>query len=331
MVDSTFHQRYEELRSLKSQLSKDNFIKDLVDMENNAMKFVIFVASCANEFENSPDKPPDFQACIDEIADKLNQELLAYEDTFHDDVCGTSKTWLQKLRIVAIKGMLKGNENQYLEDCIQCLSNTISSLQVLEDIKIAIGLWVKIVTPNGTSEEEHFQASNNMINLLHSVTDLLSVKVELHDGLSAQEKLLAVLWECRMTRHALCISPVNEAFFTSLEDSFFDKTAKSIEFWRERLRETPLLIGFQHTLDITELERKVQDAASTSNIPAFYLCYELSQKFILKGNMAKFGIAHEVMGNGRVAEFYFLRGERIACKQELLLFMIAFSSALGMK
>ncbi|XP_060960044.1 separase [Cannabis sativa] len=218
-----------ELRSLKSQLSKDNFIKDLVDKENNAMKFVIFVASCANEFENSPDKPPDFQACIDEIADKLNQELLAYEDTFHDDVCGTSKTWLQKLRIVAIKGMLKGNENQYLEDCIQCLSNTISSLevssggshqrkkkrkkklssggkssyrtghtnqlatahclrafcfqqkdpsskQVLEDIKIAIGLWVKIVTPNGTSEEEHFQASNNMINLLHSVTDLLSVK-----------------------------------------------------------------------------------------------------------------------------------------------------------
>ncbi|KAM6567265.1 hypothetical protein CsatA_026393 [Cannabis sativa] len=215
-----------ELRSLKSQLSKDNFIKDLVDMENNAMKFVIFVASCANEFENSPDKPPDFQACIDEITYKLNQELLAYEDTFHADVCGTSKTWLQKLRIVAIKGMLKGNENQYLEDCIQCLSNTISSLevssggshqkkkkrrkkklssggkssyrtghtnqlatahclrafcfqqkdpsskQVLEDIKIAIGLWVKIVTPNGTSEEERFQASNNMINLLYSVTDL---------------------------------------------------------------------------------------------------------------------------------------------------------------
>lgn len=58
------------------------------------------------------------------------------------------------------------------------------------------------------------------------------------------EKLLAVLWECRRLRHALCVSPVNEAFLMSLADHC---DGQSIDFWISCLKGSqPLLVGLEH-------------------------------------------------------------------------------------
>lgn len=60
------------------------------------------------------------------------------------------------------------------------------------------------------------------------------------------EKCLVVLWECRRISHALCISPVNEAFIMSLYDHYGEHS-KSIDFWISCLKGSqPLMVGLQH-------------------------------------------------------------------------------------
>lgn len=60
------------------------------------------------------------------------------------------------------------------------------------------------------------------------------------------EKCLVRLWECRRVSHALCTSPVNDAFIVNLSDHF-GELPKSIDFWIDCLKESQqLLIGFQH-------------------------------------------------------------------------------------
>lgn len=60
------------------------------------------------------------------------------------------------------------------------------------------------------------------------------------------EKSVAVLWECRRLRHALCVSPVNEAFLMSLADHCGGQS-KSIDFWISCLKGSQsLLVGFEH-------------------------------------------------------------------------------------
>ncbi|XP_062077222.1 separase isoform X2 [Humulus lupulus] len=335
-----------------------------------------------------------------------------------------------------------------------------NSKQVLEDIRMAINLWLSIITPDCFSAEEKcFGVFENMIILLYSIIDLLSVKgcmgyhndiyklmIRLFHGKGVPlEKFFAVLWEGRRTRHALCISPVNDAFLKSLADHY-DEDTKSIDFWIKCLKGSrPLLVGFQHSFsclsanfprgslehesffcsDIREDEVEkvafelISNApASSSVFVASNLFYDLSEKLISNGHITKalfyakqahrlrnkifeekfkfsvkhhtemsnetrevaqkftyslqdlqvrrsvandfwsfdsiswdlescylspwialqcylestlqVGITYELMGNGSEAESLFLWGKSISYAQNLSLFMIAFSSVLGM-
>lgn len=60
------------------------------------------------------------------------------------------------------------------------------------------------------------------------------------------ENCLAMLWECRRTTHALCVSPVNEAFIELSEHC--GGHSKSFDFWVHCLRGSrPLILGFQQS------------------------------------------------------------------------------------
>lgn len=58
------------------------------------------------------------------------------------------------------------------------------------------------------------------------------------------KKLLAILWECRRLGHALCASPVNETFITTLSNHC--DASNTMEYWLSCLTESPLLeVGFK--------------------------------------------------------------------------------------
>lgn len=62
------------------------------------------------------------------------------------------------------------------------------------------------------------------------------------------EKYMSILWESRRLSHALCISPVNDAFLVNLAEQC-GELSKSIEFWMGCLQGfQPLLVGFQQSL-----------------------------------------------------------------------------------
>ena len=64
------------------------------------------------------------------------------------------------------------------------------------------------------------------------------------------ENCLAVLWESRRTTHALCISPVNEAFI-NLSDHC-GELSKSVDFWIRCLKGSrPLIVGFQQSFSFS--------------------------------------------------------------------------------
>jgi separase len=61
----------------------------------------------------------------------------------------------------------------------------------------------------------------------------------------SMEKWLILLWGTRRLSHALCISPVNEAFILNSLDEFSDLS--NINFWIHNLMGNKAsLIGFQH-------------------------------------------------------------------------------------
>lgn len=47
--------------------------------------------------------------------------------------------------------------------------------------------------------------------------------------------------------------------------------------------------------------------------------------------MTQIGIIHEITGNGAEAETFLIWGKNISCSQGLPLFIVAFSSVLGME
>jgi separase len=60
----------------------------------------------------------------------------------------------------------------------------------------------------------------------------------------SMEKWLTLLWESRRLSHALCVSPVNEAFILNSLDDFSDLS--NINFWIHNLKgNQSSLIGFQ--------------------------------------------------------------------------------------
>lgn len=59
------------------------------------------------------------------------------------------------------------------------------------------------------------------------------------------EVCLAMLWECRRLSHALCPSPISDAFIQTLSENCADKST-CIDFWMDCLKDSKAkLIGFQ--------------------------------------------------------------------------------------
>ncbi|XP_044490537.1 separase-like isoform X4 [Mangifera indica] len=194
-----------------------------------------------------------------------------------------------------------------------------NSKQVIKDIDSALNQWLSISICS-TIDECNIVTENTML-LLYNVVDLLSMKgcTEFHHRLYKLmirflkwknvplEKCVYILWESRRLSHALCISPVNEAFLINLAEQC-GEISKSIDFWIRCLKESqPLLVGFQQSLtllfaDIREsLDQPyitiadVKDAVSdlTSRLPlpprslflVGYLYYDLSERLAAKGQL----------------------------------------------
>ncbi|PON60261.1 Peptidase C50, separase [Parasponia andersonii] len=313
-----------------------------------------------------------------ELCQKMQKKIIGY---LLEDVCVTSDSWLQRSRILMRKGkVLRFYGMLYLKDCIQCLSEAISLLKlmssetssygiepchllavahcqrafctqeaepnskhVLEDIRMALNLWLSITSPDCFSAEDKcFGVSENMMILLYNINDLLSVKgfldyhydtyrlmIRLFQWKSVPlEKFLAVMWECRRIRHTLCISPINEAFLMSLADHN-DELTKSIDFWIRCLEGSqPLLVGFQHSflflssnfprglldheslfhLDITVDEVKEVAFKLISSVPA-------SSSVFVAGYLF-YDLSERLISNGQITEalFYAKQGHRLRSK-----------------
>ncbi|XP_017971181.1 PREDICTED: separase isoform X2 [Theobroma cacao] len=138
-----------------------------------------------------------------------------------------------------------------------------NSEQVYQDICAALDMWLSIFVPDSCSMDDEFKmVSGNTLPLLYNILDLLSVKgwTKLHSNIHQLiirlykqnnmqiGKCLANLWECRRLSHALCVSPVNEAFIATLSEHC-GETSKSIDFWIGCLSGSqPGLLGFQQNL-----------------------------------------------------------------------------------
>ncbi|OMO79929.1 Peptidase C50, separase [Corchorus capsularis] len=138
-----------------------------------------------------------------------------------------------------------------------------NSEQVYQDICAALDLWLSIFASDCCSIDDEFKmVSGNSLPLLYNILDLLSMKgcTKLHSNIYQLiirlykqnslelEKCLANLWECRRLSHALCVSPVNEAFIINLSEHCGERS-KSIDFWINCLSGSqPGLLGFQQIL-----------------------------------------------------------------------------------
>ncbi|XP_059463278.1 separase isoform X5 [Corylus avellana] len=312
----------------------------------------------------------------------LEQELFAYEEMealypefcqqmqmkiigiLLKDVYITPDTCLQKSRILVRKGRgLRVCGIEGLKDCIQCLSDSISTInelygetcsrgistchqlavtyclralciqeaepnskQIFQDINAALNLWLSISIPDHCSADEPCSmVPENTMLLLYNIIDLLSMKgcVDFDQDIYrlmtrlfrwksvSMENCLAVLWESRRTTHALCISPVNEAFI-NLSDHC-GELSKSVDFWIRCLKGSqPLIVGFQQSFsflfsnphsscnhessfrsDITVEEVKEAAFELISSVPvpsrsvflAGYLYYDLCDRLISNGRL----------------------------------------------
>ncbi|WJX81047.1 separase [Trifolium repens] len=200
------------------------------------------------------------------------------------------------------------------------------SKQIFKDVKAALDLWLEIYSVNCFEEGECFALFDNIMILLYNIIDLLQLKgfVELFNDAYrlvirlfklksiSMEKWLILLWGTRRLSHALCISPVNEAFILNSLDEFSDLS--NINFWIHNLMGNKAsLIGFQHNfsflfssshrsfcnhgssfqVDITvdEVEKAALKLISNVPIPshsiflAGYLYGDLCQRLVANGQL----------------------------------------------
>ncbi|CBI23880.3 unnamed protein product, partial [Vitis vinifera] len=141
--------------------------------------------------------------------------------------------------------------------CIQEAEPT--SKRVLQDIHAALNLWLSIHIPECSSTaDQHDLLSKNTMLLLYNIVDLLSLKgytkfhldiykliIRLFKWKNVPlEKCLAILWEYRRINHALCTSPINEAFIMTFTEHC-GENSKVIDFWISCIKGSqPLLVGF---------------------------------------------------------------------------------------
>ncbi|XP_012569077.1 separase isoform X2 [Cicer arietinum] len=200
------------------------------------------------------------------------------------------------------------------------------SEQTFEDVKAALDLWLEMFCVDCFEEGECFPLCDSIVILLYNIIDLLYLKgfMELFNDAYrlvirmfklksiSIEKWLTLLWESRRLSHALCVSPVNEAFIRNSLDEFSDLS--NINFWMRNLQgNQSSLIGFQQNfsflfasshrnscdhgvsfqVDLTVDEVKKAAHELMSNVPvpnhctflAGYLYSDLCQRFTANGQL----------------------------------------------
>ncbi|XP_038681739.1 separase isoform X2 [Tripterygium wilfordii] len=200
-----------------------------------------------------------------------------------------------------------------------------NSQEVLQDISAALKLWLSIrVQDYGLTNNVPGIVSENVMLLLYNVIDLLGMKgsMEFHHDIYRLmirlfkwknvplEKYLFILWESRRFSHALCVSPIDEAFITHLSEHC-GEPCKSIDFWmrclnisqtsllafqqifsffstkplcgsykHENCLQSDIVAGIKET--VLELTSRVP-TTSNSLFLAGYLCYDLCERLISNG------------------------------------------------
>ncbi|XP_058750289.1 separase-like isoform X2 [Vicia villosa] len=132
------------------------------------------------------------------------------------------------------------------------------SEQIFEDVKAALDLWLDISSMDCFEEGGCSALSDSIMILLYNIIDLLHLKgfMELFNDAYrllirifklksiSTEKWLTLLWESRRFSHALCVSPVDEAFILNSLDEF--SGLSNVNFWMHNLKgNQSSLIGFQ--------------------------------------------------------------------------------------
>ncbi|KAJ4717002.1 putative Separase [Melia azedarach] len=204
-------------------------------------------------------------------------------------------------------------------------SKVLMQKQVIEDIGAALNLWLSMSTCS--ANDECNMLSENTMLLLYNVVDLLSIKgcIEFHQDIYKLmirlfkwknvplEKCLFILWESRRLSHALCVSPVNDAFLINLAEQC-GEPSKSVDFWISCLKESqPLLIGFQQSflflfansshgcynrtssvqsgITINDVKEAASELISSVPLPlrsvflVGYLYYDLCERLIANGRL----------------------------------------------
>ncbi|KAK4339952.1 hypothetical protein RND71_041414 [Anisodus tanguticus] len=213
-------------------------------------------------------------------------------------------SYLQRCRALIVKGeVLRACGFQYLKDCIQCLSEAIATVEssikqknygetsactnsashlaayaycaralctseiepdskiLYEDIHAAARLWTSL---NHCHGPDQCRMSEAMLNMLHQIVDLLSLKgyLEIHPDIYEMmiqlfmkniplEKSVSLLWRYRRLSHALCTSPVNEMFIKTLSNHC-GELSMSVEYWMKCMKESqPQLVGLQQSFFLT--------------------------------------------------------------------------------
>ncbi|GLT85957.1 hypothetical protein SLE2022_041220 [Rubroshorea leprosula] len=202
------------------------------------------------------------------------------------------------------------------------------SKQISQDINAALDLWLSISSTDHCSVDDEFSlVLRNTAVLLYNVVDLLSIKgcTEFHNDIYELiirfyklknvplQKCVATLWECRRLNHALCVSPINEAFITKLSEHC-GENSKLIDFWVQCLGSSkPLLIGLKQNISfffnnfthasnnprrdihsgasIKDVKEVVSELISNDPVPsrsaflAGCLCHDLSERLIANGRL----------------------------------------------
>ncbi|KAL1201644.1 Separase [Cardamine amara subsp. amara] len=201
-----------------------------------------------------------------------------------------------------------------------------NSKKVLQDISTSLKLWLRIPSLDDSGDR---LPTENIIPLLYNMIDLMSLKgcTELHHHIYQLifrlfkwnnvklEVCLAMLWECRRLSHALCPSPISDAFIRTLSENCGDKST-CIDFWIDCLKDSKAkLIGFQqnfhdlqnnflHTTnkdeglfhsditidDIKDAASELISSASLSGHSSFvaaYLYYDLCERLMSFGKLAE--------------------------------------------
>uniref|UniRef100_A0A2N9IGR6 separase n=1 Tax=Fagus sylvatica TaxID=28930 RepID=A0A2N9IGR6_FAGSY len=204
-----------------------------------------------------------------------------------------------------------------------------NSKRIVQDINAALKLWLSICIPDHCSADDlGSMVSENTVLLLYNIIDLLSMKgcMDFHLDIYRLmtrlfkfknvplENCLAKLWESRRTTHALCISPINEAFIINLSEHYGD-LCKSVDFWISCLKGSqPLKVGFQQSFSFSFASSQAscnQMSTFRSDITvnevkeaAFQLisCVPIpSQSVFLAGNLY-YDLCERLLSNGRLIE-----------------------------